>query len=212
MNYGYPGSNTHLENHNVNEESFWPSFTDIMMVIVMVFLLVTVAVILNNWALISELKTSINAQHIASDLAENRQEKNHTLEAKLSSLEKQLVTLHQKYEVEKASLADTQQKLSSTTQNLTAKASLLTSIEEQLKSLNTKYETDKANLLSTSEKLADTDKRLLSTKEQLSTTNEQLSITKQKLTDRSAEITALNEKLLALTVTNDTTKNSLAET
>ena len=84
MNYGYPGANSKFENHNVSEESFWPSFTDIMMVIVMVFLLVTVAVILNNWALISKLTTSIEAQEAATNLADNRQEKNINLENKLS--------------------------------------------------------------------------------------------------------------------------------
>ncbi len=91
MEFGYPGANTHLENHGVSEESFWPSFTDIMMVIVMVFLLVTVAVILNNWSLIGDLKNSIQAQQIASNLAKNRQQENTTLGSKLSSLEAKII-------------------------------------------------------------------------------------------------------------------------
>ena len=167
MNYGYPGSSTHLENHNVSEEGFWPSFTDIMMVIVMVFLLVTVAVILNNWTLISDLKTSIQAQQVASDLADNRQEQNLTLEEKLSSLEKQLATLNQQYQDEKVTLEETQQKLSNTSQELTKKESLFSSIEEQLKSLNEKYQVEKLSLISANQKLTDSDQKLIDTKQQL---------------------------------------------
>ncbi len=104
MEFGYPGSNTHIENHGVSEESFWPSFTDIMMVIVMIFLFVTVAVILNNWSLIADLKTSIKAQGIASNLADNRQEKNNSLQSALSILESQMVTLNEQYLAEKKEL------------------------------------------------------------------------------------------------------------
>ena len=114
MHFGYPGENTHLEQHGVSEESFWPSFTDIMMVIVMVFLLVTVSVILNNWTLISELKNSIQAQQVASSLAENTKEQNTTLEDKLASLEQQIVTLNAKLQTEKTSHLSSQQALATT--------------------------------------------------------------------------------------------------
>ena len=168
MNYGYPGTSTHLENHNVSEEGFWPSFTDIMMVIVMVFLLVTVAVILNNWTLISDLKTSIEAQKLASTLADNRQEKNLSLEEKLSSLENQLITLNQKFEAEKTTLAETRQQLSTAQENLLSKESLLTSKEDQMKTLNEKYEAEKTTLAETRQQLS-TAQENLSSKDSLLT-------------------------------------------
>jgi len=147
MNFGYPGENVHLENHGVSEESFWPSFTDIMMVIVMVFLLVTVAVILNNWSLIADLKNSISAQQIASSLAENRQEKNMILESRLTFLEKQLETLNSKYEGEKKALLDTKQQLS-------VKETSLSSLEKKLDELSLKLENKEILLVNTKKELS----------------------------------------------------------
>ena len=132
MEFGYPGANTHLENHGVSEESFWPSFTDIMMVIVMVFLLVTVAVILNNWSLIADLKNSIQAQEVASSLAENRQVENNSLGSKLSQLEKQIVLLNEKYEQEKANLLTTQKTLVENQQALTDNQTKLSQTQQQV--------------------------------------------------------------------------------
>jgi len=156
MHFGYPGENTHFENHGVSEESFWPSFTDIMMVIVMVFLLVTVAVILNNWSLIGDLKKSIEAQKIASSLAENRQEKNHSLESKLSSLESQLVALNEKYKEEKETLAATQDQLLKNKALLEEKETTLGSLEKELKTLSSTLAANKESLASTNTKLTET--------------------------------------------------------
>jgi len=132
MYFGYPGGNTHLEQHGVSEESFWPSFTDIMMVIVMVFLLVTVTVILNNWTLIADLKNSIKAQQIASSLAENTQEKNHTLEDKLIALADQVEDLSKKYRDEKTNLLASQQELVKTRRLLLEKEASLSTLETRL--------------------------------------------------------------------------------
>lgn len=52
------------------EESFWPSFTDIMMVITMIFLLVTVAVVLTNTRLLDELRHSVLAEQSAQQEAQ----------------------------------------------------------------------------------------------------------------------------------------------
>lgn len=65
------------------EDSFWPSFTDIMMVIVMTFLLVTVAVVMSNTRLLDELKSSLVAEEQASQLAEFTLQENATLEEQL---------------------------------------------------------------------------------------------------------------------------------
>jgi len=90
MSFGFPGANTSFENHDVSEESFWPSFTDIMMVIVMVFLLVAVSVILNNYQLVENLKQSMQAQQLASEMAEDTQLENSSLEDRLLRLKQQL--------------------------------------------------------------------------------------------------------------------------
>ena len=161
MEFGYPGANTQLENHGVSEESFWPSFTDIMMVIVMVFLLVTVAVILNNWTLIGDLKNSIQAQKVATSLAENRQQENASLGSKLSLLEKQIIVLNEKYEQQKASLVTSkealeanQQLLVENKQQLADKIGSLSALEEKLVILDESLAAEKASHTETQNKLS----------------------------------------------------------
>ncbi len=55
------------QNHaQLVEESFWPSFTDIMTVVVMIFLIATSILIVKNWELVSELKSRIVAEQQTS--------------------------------------------------------------------------------------------------------------------------------------------------
>ncbi len=44
------------------DESFWPSFTDIMTVVMMIFLIATSILMVKNWELINELKTRIKVE------------------------------------------------------------------------------------------------------------------------------------------------------
>lgn len=101
------------------EDSFWPSFTDIMMVIVMTFLLVTVAVVLTNTRLLDELKSSVVAEKEATQRAEFTLKENATLEEQLdyfqqrsSSLEMELLRSRAKAENTRSELLNTQTELS----------------------------------------------------------------------------------------------------
>jgi len=198
MEFGYPGANTHLENHGVSEESFWPSFTDIMMVIVMVFLLVTVAVILNNWSLIGDLKNSIQAQQIASTLAENRQQQNNDLGSKISSLEKKLVLLNEKYQQEKASLVASQEALESnqqalvkSEQTLSEKVGSLAALAAKITALDETLSAEKTSRESVEQKLADQVKALSTLQTNFETALEQknkLAVLNKKQNSTIAEI------------------------
>ena len=46
-----------LRSGNLSTESFWPSFTDIMTVVVMIFLITSVILMVRNWELIDQLRT-----------------------------------------------------------------------------------------------------------------------------------------------------------
>lgn len=111
MSFGFPGANSNFENHNVSEESFWPSFTDIMMVIVMVFLLVAVSVILNNFQLVENLKKSMQAQQLASSIAEDTQVENSSLEERLLQLKQQLAFVNIEIIDAKKEVESTQEEL-----------------------------------------------------------------------------------------------------
>ena len=119
MRFGFPGDNLHLENHGVSEESFWPSFTDIMMVIVMVFLLVTVTVLLNNWTLITDLKQSVEEQKVAASLAKSKQQESKNLATNLTQLKQQFVSVKQDKKSKEQKLAQALSLLATTQTDLT---------------------------------------------------------------------------------------------
>lgn len=61
MNEGFIDLRQNHAAHMV-EESFWPSFTDIMTVVVMIFLIATSILIVKNWELVDELQTRIEVE------------------------------------------------------------------------------------------------------------------------------------------------------
>lgn len=98
-----------------NEASFWPSFTDIMMVVVLIFLLTTSLLLVRNWHLVAELQQSMEAEKLAAQMAETTSQENATLEERLTNAE-QLNTilrlrLLEKEEQLKKSAAELEQKL-----------------------------------------------------------------------------------------------------
>jgi len=72
-----------------SEENFWPSFTDIMMVIVMIFLLAMVILLTRNMDLVSQLRQSLQAEKAATLEAKSTSHQNSTLNQRLQNLEKE---------------------------------------------------------------------------------------------------------------------------
>lgn len=143
---GFPNLDLYSDHEHGGEESFWPSFTDIMMVIVMTFLLITVAVMLNNWKLIDELKGSIAAERQAMAKAQSalqvvqaKSAENETLEERLTRLEALLATrtqnlqnIQQQYQQTQTVLQQTRQQLDASQQQLTANQQQLDSSQQEL--------------------------------------------------------------------------------
>ncbi len=71
-------------------DSFWPSFTDIMMVIVMIFLFATSILIVRNFHLVDELQKSLAAEKRAEAVIETTSLENANLEMRLNSVESQI--------------------------------------------------------------------------------------------------------------------------
>ena len=65
-------------------DTFWPSFTDIMMVIVMIFMIASTVLVIRNWDLVQELRATIEAEHQAAALARSMTETSATLEEQLA--------------------------------------------------------------------------------------------------------------------------------
>jgi chromosome segregation ATPase len=65
-------------------DSFWPSFTDIMMVVVMIFMIASVVLMLRNWELVRTLRDTIESERQAEALALSMTETSATLEEQLA--------------------------------------------------------------------------------------------------------------------------------
>ncbi len=76
-----------LQTRHSGDNSFWPSFTDIMIVITMIFLMATSLLVVRNWQLVAELRESIVAEQLAAQIIESTSQENVTLEERLANVE-----------------------------------------------------------------------------------------------------------------------------
>lgn len=78
-----------LNNGRQGEDSFWPSFTDIMTVIVMIFLLAMVTLLLKNMDLLQQLRSSLEAERSAALQIQSTSDTNLQLKQRLAQMEKE---------------------------------------------------------------------------------------------------------------------------
>ncbi len=81
------------ERDGTDNESFWPSFTDIMTVIVMIFLIAMVVLLMRNMELINQLRSTMEAERMAANLARETSEEKESLALKLIDAENKLSVL-----------------------------------------------------------------------------------------------------------------------
>ena len=72
-----------LRQGHLSSESFWPSFTDIMMVVVIIFLLTSMLLMVKNWELLDQLRNSMAAEEQAVKIINDTSQENATLEEQL---------------------------------------------------------------------------------------------------------------------------------
>lgn len=82
-----------LNHSSQDEESFWPSFTDIMMVIVLIFLLAMLTLLLKNMDLVQQLRNSLEAERTATMQARSTTDINTQLSQRLQHLEEEAAML-----------------------------------------------------------------------------------------------------------------------
>jgi chromosome segregation ATPase len=73
-----------LRRSSLSSESFWPSFTDIMMVVVIIFLLTSMLLMVKNWELLDQLRNSMAAEQQAEKIIKDTSLENATLEEQLT--------------------------------------------------------------------------------------------------------------------------------
>ena len=215
-----------LQTSHSGDNSFWPSFTDIMMVITMIFLMATSLLVVRNWQLVAELQESVAAERLAEQLIQSTSQVNATLEERLANAEQsnsilRLRVLKKDEELLLASEALQQQEMQITSleiENANFKQALdqanasIAAVNFELDQVTTRYhemESQVANLSSqlNQQKLEnDKTRTLLSTTQAEVESLEQSSLSQQKnissLTQEklslSQEIEAYKRQLLAL--------------
>ncbi len=76
-----------------DDGSFWPSFTDIMMVVAMIFMIASTVLVLRNWDLVRELRATIMAEQQAEEKARFATETSATLEEQLARMRREVADL-----------------------------------------------------------------------------------------------------------------------
>ncbi len=82
-----------LNDGHDSEDSFWPSFTDIMMVIVLIFLLAMLTLLMKNMDLVHQLRSSLDAERAATAQARSTTDINTQLNMRLKRLEEESAML-----------------------------------------------------------------------------------------------------------------------
>jgi len=72
------------------QEGFWPSFTDIMTVVVMIFLISMVVLLVRNMELVNQLRATVEAERIAAELARATGEEKDSLSSELHRAEERV--------------------------------------------------------------------------------------------------------------------------
>lgn len=87
-----------IHSTSADEESFWPSFTDILTVVVIVFLLAMVVVLLKNTELVNRLTSTIESERAAALLAQSLGEAKDGLADQLLQTEERLARMQAQME------------------------------------------------------------------------------------------------------------------
>lgn len=82
-----------LRRGHLSSESFWPSFTDIMMVVVIIFLLTSMLLMVKNWELLDQLRNSMAAEEQAEKMIMDTSQVNATLEEQLAQAQNEISML-----------------------------------------------------------------------------------------------------------------------
>jgi len=186
------------------ENSFWPSFTDIMMVITMIFLMATSLLVVRNWQLVAELKESIAAERIATQMIESTSQENATLEERLANAEQSnsILRLRLLKKEEQLDLAQTA---------IREQESSVASLELQNNELGLSLEQTQAQLAAANLEIDATNAQYQELTRQLAELNQQLVL--QKLADDQtrAQLDAARGQITRLSETSASQQQSIIQ-
>jgi chromosome segregation ATPase len=203
MNTGFPsigGSHAGIGGEN----SFWPSFTDIMMVITMIFLMATSILVVRNWQLVAELQESIAAEQIASQMIESTSQVNATLEERLANAEQSnsILRLRLLKKEEESSLAQTAMR---------EQESSIALLELRNSDLETSLQQTRSRLESANLEIDTTNAQFQELSSQVAGLNQQLSQQRFENKQNKTQLDAAREQIEGLSQANTRQQQSISQ-
>lgn len=208
-------------------ESFWPSFTDIMTVIMMIFLISMVVVLLRNMELVKEIRATMEAERQAVELARSTGAEKETLanqldtaleqiqasDTRINELQLQVLRLQEQNTVRARTVADRDQQLKSLLEErddlAQQTAQLMLDKQAADKAVTAAKEKETLSL----RQLADFQQQYAQMKEQLDRQKLQIAVLKSRLQNQEQQLTAnrqerqtVEEKYLVLADQYDSLK------
>lgn len=110
--------------HRQSDDTVWPSFTDIMTVVVMIFLFALIVILVRNVELVNQLRATMEAERAAAEVAR-------TTEEQKASLSAQLVALEEKLSALRLQLLQSQEKQQETSTQLANRSQELTTTQRE---------------------------------------------------------------------------------
>lgn len=178
-----------LRRRDLNSESFWPSFTDIMMVVVIIFLLTSMILMVKNWELLEQLRKSMAAEEQAKSIILDTSQENATLEEQLAQAQSEISMLRMQ----------------------------LLQSDEQLNQLNTELESKAQQIIiimseneSLKQSLNDSESKILQLNSQVSTMENSISQLNVNFEKQQKELEAERRKIIVITQERDSKLQQLS--
>ena len=189
--------------HGQGDDSFWPSFTDIMTVIVIIFLLAMVVVMMRNSELIQQLRLTVEAEREAAELVRQTASEKDNLAVRLIDAEQKISMLR----MELMHMTEKRDKLKKSMANRDAELRQLKSdfAESQSALQLTRHDLDLE-----SNRLQQASEQLEQVTEQRDNLTDQLTENQTRLTDLQREHEEQNRRLRAVMLEADEVSSKLA--
>ena len=197
-------------------ENFWPSLTDIMMVVVMIFLISTATLIIRNWSLAQDLTATIAKERAARQKIQLTTAENMTLEERVAALEallsdfqlrdmrsreektaleKRVDTLMDKLSRSTRLVATLEENLANKTDEIREQLALLQRIENELKAVQDESRARQGTLESVQARLRQQTATLDEKTRELETANEIITSLRLKQKDQQDTLESSRQKM-----------------
>ena len=179
-------------------ENFWPSLTDIMMVVVMIFLISTATLIIRNWSLVRDLTETIEAERAARQKIRLTTAENMTLEERVAALESMLSDMQLKAMRTREEKAALQTRVDRLTAELSRATELGETLTRQLEEKSEQIRRQQAQRQTLEAQLQASREEAHSQRLKLETAEAALEEKDQRLSEKSRELEQANKIITTL--------------